>query len=90
MSKQSRMTVKGQITIPKDVRDGLGLRPGDLVSFERRDDAVVVRKGEESAPVSFADRLDRARALANAPPLGMTTDAYMALIREPVPLIDPK
>jgi AbrB family looped-hinge helix DNA binding protein len=27
------LTTKGQVTIPKSVRDGLGLRPGDEVEF---------------------------------------------------------
>ena len=88
MSKPSRMTVKGQVTIPKDVRMALGLRPGDLVSFEKRDGAVLVQKGAEAAAVSFEDRLERARALAKPLSLGMTTDTYMALIREPLPDID--
>lgn len=30
-----RMTSKGQVTIPKSDRDALGLRPGDIVEFER-------------------------------------------------------
>ena len=29
----SRLTSKGQVTIPKGVRDRLGLRPGDEVEF---------------------------------------------------------
>jgi AbrB family looped-hinge helix DNA binding protein len=88
MSKQSRLTIKGQVTIPKDVRDALGLRPGDLVTFDETDGAVTVRKGKEAEPESFEDRLERARALANPLPLGMTTDEYMALIREPLPPYD--
>jgi AbrB family looped-hinge helix DNA binding protein len=45
MSKISNMTVKGQVTIPKDVRDALGLRPGEPVEFDRNDAGeVVIRK----------------------------------------------
>ncbi len=88
MSKQSRLTVKGQVTIPKDVRDMLGLRPGDLVMFATEKGGVIVRKGQEAQPVSLTDRIERARALANPLPLGMSTDEYMALIREPLPPYD--
>jgi len=88
MSKQSRMTIKGQVTIPKDVRDLLELRPGDLIMFEEAHGAVTVRKGKDAEPRSFEDRLERARALANPLPLGMTTDEYMGLIREPLPPYD--
>jgi AbrB family looped-hinge helix DNA binding protein len=29
----TRMTSKGQVTVPKRVRDRMGLRPGDAVDF---------------------------------------------------------
>ena len=35
------MTTKGQITVPKDVRLKLGLRPGDRVRFIVEDDGRV-------------------------------------------------
>jgi antitoxin PrlF len=31
----SAVTSKGQITIPKEIRDQLGLKPGDRVVFEK-------------------------------------------------------
>ena len=38
---ESTLTSKGQITIPKKVRDALGLETGDRVSFRVREDGVV-------------------------------------------------
>ena len=35
------VTSKGQVTIPKDVRDALGLEAGHRVSFQLREDGVV-------------------------------------------------
>lgn len=38
----SKITAKGQTTIPKEVRDALSLRPGDRVLFVRKGDDVVL------------------------------------------------
>lgn len=43
----SRVTEKGQVTIPKEIREELGLQPGDEVSFERTERGYVVRKEVE-------------------------------------------
>jgi len=40
---KSRISSKGQITLPKAIREALGLRPGEEVVFELRDDEVVLR-----------------------------------------------
>jgi len=36
-------TAKGQVTVPKAVRDALGLRQGDQLSWELEDGSVRVR-----------------------------------------------
>ena len=38
-----RVGRKGQVVIPKDLRDDLGIEPGDEVSFWREGDHVAVR-----------------------------------------------
>lgn len=45
MGTLSNMTVKGQVTVPKDVRDALGLKPGEPVEFDWNERGeVVIRK----------------------------------------------
>jgi AbrB family looped-hinge helix DNA binding protein len=39
-----RVTIKGQVTIPKDIRDQLGIEPGSDVEFVREDGAVILKK----------------------------------------------
>lgn len=46
----SRLTSKGQITVPKEVRDQLGLRPGDEVEFVAEDSSYRVRKRLGESP----------------------------------------
>lgn len=44
MAFQSRMTSKGQVTVPVEIRRKLGLRHGDKVEFrERAGEAVIAR-----------------------------------------------
>lgn len=38
----STITTKGQATIPKSIRDYLGLKPGDRVKFFKHPDGTVV------------------------------------------------
>jgi AbrB family looped-hinge helix DNA binding protein len=41
---KTRITTKGQVTIPKEVRDRLGLRPGDELEFIEEDGVYRLRK----------------------------------------------
>jgi AbrB family looped-hinge helix DNA binding protein len=91
MVKHNRVTTKGQVTIPKDVRDALGVKPGDAVAFERAPDGSYVLKKAQMDPREYERRyqeaLDAIREVRRKHPaisLGMTTDEYMAMIREPV------
>jgi antitoxin PrlF len=70
------VTSKGQITIPKQVRDLLGIGPGSVVDFERAEDGriVLVKVERKARPNRFA----RVRGHAGK---GMSTDEIMALTR---------
>lgn len=39
-----RVTSKGQVTIPKEIREALGIEPGDEVSFEETETGYTIRK----------------------------------------------
>lgn len=39
----TRISSKGQITIPKEIRDKLNLKPGDRIIVEAREHAAIVR-----------------------------------------------
>ena len=74
------VTTKGQVTIPKEVRDLLGITPGTSVTFEMADDGrVVLRKTDARARSSKPpSRFSKLRGSATA---GLTTDEIMALTR---------
>lgn len=38
------VTTKGQVTIPKAIREDLGIEPGDVVTFEASEDGYTIRK----------------------------------------------
>lgn len=45
-----KMTVKGQITIPREVRDSLGMKPGSKVRFRMENGSYVLEKDVENIP----------------------------------------
>ena len=73
----SRLTSKGQVTIPKKVRDFLGIKPGSAIDFEPTEDGriVIVTAGRKARkPGRFA-------ALRGSATVKMTTRQIMALTR---------
>jgi len=45
---------KGQVTIPKALRDRLGIRPGQTLEFEAQRGKLIARKVETIDPVDAA------------------------------------
>ena len=72
-----RLTTKGQITIPQDIRNRLGLMPMTEVEFDVVGDSVRIRK--KGGAKGRGRRL--LEAMRKAPKPAMTTDEIMALTR---------
>jgi len=47
MANIATISEKGQVTIPKKIRDALGIRTGDQLEFEVRGDAIRVKKNPD-------------------------------------------
>jgi AbrB family looped-hinge helix DNA binding protein len=70
-----RVTSKGQVTIPRDVRRRLGIEPGSEVDFEVDGDAARLVRRTGCGGVAIVARR-RGRRLT------MSTDEIMALTRD--------
>lgn len=79
-----RVTEKGQVTIPKDVRDQLGIVAGSEVDFVA-DGAgarlIVLADRRNLEPVDFEAWLNSVSGSFDTG--GMTTDEYMTWLRGP-------
>lgn len=74
-----RVTSKGQVTIPIELREALGITAGTVVEFERAGDSMLVRKaGDGGRRERIRDWIER---VAGSGDVGMTTDEIMALTR---------
>lgn len=70
------VTSKGQVTVPKPIRDHLGLKPGSRVSFRMADNGSIVMENVDGLPPK--SRFEK--AIGSAGP-GLSTDELMALLR---------
>jgi AbrB family looped-hinge helix DNA binding protein len=58
MSAQTRLSAKGQVVIPKDVRDRIGLAVGETFDvIERNDEVVLKRRKSRHARRTAAEAL---------------------------------
>ncbi len=74
------LTTKGQVTIPQEIREKLGLVPGTRVVFDVVGNSVRIRKADsQDRGEALVARMRAAGRRAGRPRL--TTDEIMALTR---------
>jgi AbrB family looped-hinge helix DNA binding protein len=77
MAMEATVAERGQITLPKAVRDALGLTKGTLLKVELEGGRIILRK-------NVSDAISRARGRFKLPP-GKTTDDIMRELRGRAP-----
>ncbi len=55
----SKLTSKGQTTIPKEIRDRLGMRPGERITFTLLPDGTVIMRAKTKRLLDLAGSLYR-------------------------------
>ncbi len=81
-----RVTEKGQVTIPKNVRRHLGIIPGSEVEFDFVEGGAVIRKVEraegeiEEDVRALVDHLRRFKGSMNLG--GMSPDSFFHMLRD--------
>lgn len=86
-----RITSKGQVTVPKHIRDRLGIAPGDEIGFREEGQAVILEVPRPVANENAGQRAvrllgefgDRMRREGKVDPtfVNMTTDEIMEKLR---------
>ena len=61
MPTDATLTSKGQTTIPKEIRDGLGMKTGDRISFTLMSDATVLMRVKSKSVTELAGLLHKKR-----------------------------
>jgi len=71
-----RVTTKGQVTIPRNIREALGITPETEIEFLEENGRFYIVK---TAKPRKTDRFEKLRSIAT---VKMTTDEIMSLTRE--------
>jgi len=72
-----RVTTKGQVTIPRNIREILGITPETEIDFKEENGKFYIVKANKPLPTS--GKFHKLRGIATAK---MTTDEIMNLTRE--------
>ena len=71
-----KVTTKGQVTIPRNVREILGITPKTNVEFREENGKFYIAKSSEKMQT---DKFSKLRGIATA---NLSTDEIMSLTRE--------
>jgi antitoxin PrlF len=74
----TNLTIKGQVTVPKKVRDYLGLKPGAAVTFERLDSGEIALRAAKARAKPRTSKFAKLRGRAT---VRMKTEEILALTR---------
>ncbi|MEJ0028179.1 MAG: AbrB/MazE/SpoVT family DNA-binding domain-containing protein [Rhizomicrobium sp.] len=74
----TNVTSKGQVTIPKRVRDASGVKAGTKVTVEYRDGGVLIKPVGKATKSDYRKRIE---SVIGTLDLGMSVDAYMDMLR---------
>lgn len=77
------LTIKGQVTIPKTIRDAMGLTPGTSIDFAVNQEGEVVLQKAAKVPTARNKRppVDRFEAARGKADVAWKTQDLMALLR---------
>ena len=79
-----RVTEKGQVTIPKHIRDRLGIEPGSEVEFVERDSVALLEKRKDRPGQDAQSFKDWAASVAGTfDTMGMDGKEYVDWLRGP-------
>ncbi len=59
MTTDATLTSKGQTTIPKEIREGLGIKPGDRITFTLMPDGTVSMRAKTKSVMELAGMLHK-------------------------------
>lgn len=85
-----RVTTKGQVTIPKEIRDRMGIGPGSEVEFVEKDADIVLEKRDDTSQAPRQTFEEWAASMAGIiDTMGMDGKEYIDWLRGPREDLDP-
>ena len=73
---RAKVTSKGQITVPVEIRRSLGVKPGDKIRFEQQEGGIRVVRDVDENP------FEKWRGIGGFPGMGKGREAIVAYFRE--------